>query len=131
DGDGLVGKFEYTIADATQSSVFAVPAAIVTANVGASVSVASGVLSVNGAVANAPRQLVAGDVLTISPPAGVFPGGVRTAYLSAGDTKIARVSFVSGLASIAVTPEESSLPKGLTLGFVATGAYTDGNTADI
>ena len=131
DGDGLIDKFEYSVADASQSSQFSVPAAVVTANVGASVSVANGILTVNGTIANAPRQLAAGDVVTISPLAGVFPGGVQTVYLTVGSTKIARVSFVSGLASIEVTPGEASLPKGLNLAYLAVGTYTDGSTSDI
>jgi Kelch motif/Bacterial Ig-like domain (group 2) len=131
DGDGLVGQFEYSVADATQTTAFPIPAAIVTANVGQSVSATNGVLTVNGTVATSPRQLAAGDVLTVSPPAGVFPNGMQLTYLNAGANKIARVSFVSGLASIEVTPGDVSVPKGLHVAFTAVGHYTDGGVSDI
>lgn len=131
DGDGLIAKFEYSVADATQTSSFVVPAALVSANAGSTVSVLDGVLSVNGNAVSSPRQISAGDVLSIAPPPGVFPNGSQTAYLIAGNAKIARVSFVNGLASIDVTPGDSSVPKGLNVSFVAVGHYTDGSTSDI
>jgi hypothetical protein len=131
DGDGLVGKFEYQVADASQSTSFLIPAAVITAHAGKSVSASDGRLTVNGAAIGAATQIASGDIVTIAPPAAEFPNGVQVAYLMSGDTKIARVSFVSGLVSIDVTPASYSLPAGLTRQFVATGTYTDGSSSDI
>lgn len=48
-----------------------------------------------------------------------------------GGTRTARVSFVSGLLSIAVTPTAPSVASGLTQQFKATGTFSDTSTADL
>jgi N-acetylneuraminic acid mutarotase len=131
DGDGLIGKFEFHVPDASQNSAFTIPAAVSGSHVGAAVSIVNGNLSINGTAVNAATPIATGDVLRVSPPAGSFPNGVQTAYLMVGARKIARVSFVSGLASIGVTPGDESLPQGLTRQFTAIGTYTDGSISDL
>jgi hypothetical protein len=91
----------------------------------------AGQLSVNGTPATGAVTVQTSDVVTVSPGAGTFPNGVLVVYLMSGATRTARVSFVSGLLSIAVTPNAPSIPKGLTQQFVATGTFSDTSTADL
>ena len=72
-----------------------------------------------------------GDTVAVSPGAGAFPNGVLNVYLRSGGATFARVSFVSGLLSIAVTPVAPSVPKGLTQQFKATGTFSDTSTSDL
>jgi N-acetylneuraminic acid mutarotase len=131
DGDGVVGKFKFQMADATPSSPFTFPAFVVNQIAGSSVSVTAGQLLVNGTPVTGSVTVQATDVVAISPGAGDFPNGVLTAYLLSGTTKTARVSFVSGLLSIAVTPNAPSVALGLTQQFKATGTFSDTSTADL
>ena len=131
DGDGLVGKFKFQVPDATPTSSFSFPSFVTDPYAGTEISVSAGTLSVNGTVVTAPVTTKAGDVVSVSPPTGAFPSGVLTIYLSSGTSKIGRVSFISGLSSIAVTPADPSLPVGLTQQFMATGTFTDGSTANL
>lgn len=131
DGDGVIGKFKFQVGDAAPSSMFTFPSFVVAQVAGTSVSVTAGQLSVNGIQVNAPVNVSAGDVLTVSPGIGTFPNGVVTAYLLTGGNKVARVSFVSALLSITVTPATASIPKGLTQQFAATGTFSDTSTADL
>lgn len=131
DGDGVVGRFKFEVSDASQTSAFTFPSFVIDSNAGTAVTISVGQLAVNGTVAAGAVTIKAGDVLTVEPPANVFPDGVVTAYLSSGVTKLARVTFVRGLASIAVTPQNPSLQVSATQQFVATGTFTDGSTADI
>jgi uncharacterized protein YjdB len=131
DGDGLVGKFKFQVPDAAQTSSFSFPTFVTDPYAGTAISATSGTLSVNGTVVTQPVTTKAGDVVSLSPPAGAFPSGVLTIYLSSGTTKIGRVSFISGLSSIAVTPATPNLPIGLTQQFKATGTFSDGSTSDL
>ena len=130
-GDGVVGAFKFQVADATPSSVFTFPTLVVQQIVGTSVAVTGGQLSVNGTAITGAVAINSSDVVTVSPGAGSFPNGVLTIYLMSGQTRIARVSFVSGLVSIAVTPASPNVPKGLTQQFKAMGSFSDTSTADI
>jgi N-acetylneuraminic acid mutarotase len=76
-------------------------------------------------------QIKTGDAVAVSPPAGAFPNGLLTAYLMSGATKIGRVSFVKGLASIAVTPTDPTIPAGLSQQLTATATFTDSSTAKV
>jgi uncharacterized protein YjdB len=131
DGDGVIGKFKFQSPDAAPSSVFTFSSFVVSAVAGASVSVTAGRLSVNGTQVTGATPVNSGDVLTVTPSVGSFPNGVLTSYLLAGTTKIARVSFISGLLSIAVTPANPSIASGLTQQFTATGTFSDTSTADL
>ncbi|GFE78921.1 hypothetical protein GCM10011487_09210 [Steroidobacter agaridevorans] len=131
DGDGLIGRNQFGVPDASPSSVFTFPAYIVARAAGTSVSATAGQLSINGAPASAAVAVQADDVVTLSPGSGPFPSGAVTAYLMSGAERVARVSFVSGLVAIEVTPASHSLPKGLTQQFTATGAFSDGSAADL
>jgi hypothetical protein len=131
DGDGVVGKFKFQVPDATPSSAFTLPAFVVNSVAGTSVSVSAGRLSVNGTQVTGAASVQAGDTLAVSPGVGAFSNGTLAIYLVSGTTKTARVTFVSGLLSIAVTPNTPSLPKGLTQQFKATGTFSDTSTADL
>ena len=131
DGDGIVGKFEFRVADASQASIFTVPAYVTDPYAGSSISISAGRMSVNATPASGAVQIQAGDVVTLSPPASTFPDGVLTAYLMSGATKIAKVSFVSGLQSLAVTPADPTRAVGLTQQFTASGTFTDGRIVDM
>jgi hypothetical protein len=131
DGDGVVGKFKFQVPDATPSSAFTLPAFVVNSVAGTSVSVTAGQLSVNGTLIAGAVTVQAGDTLAVSPGVGAFSNGVRAVYLVSGTTMTARVTFVSGLLSIAVTPNVPSVPKGLTQQFKATGTFSDTSTADL
>jgi hypothetical protein len=130
-GDGVIGKFAFQVPDASPSTIFTFPASVVSQFAGTPVSVTAGQLSVNGTPASGAVTFNAGDVVTLSPRAGGFPNEVLTSYLVSGTTKLARVSFVSDLISIAVTPNASSVPVGLTQQFTATGTFSDTSTANL
>ena len=131
DGDGVVGKFKFQVADATPSSTFSFPAFVVNQVTGASVSATGGQLLVNGTVVSDSTIVNAGDTVAVSPGAGAFPNGILNVYLLSGGTRTARVAFVSGLVSIAVTPAAPSVASGLTQQFAATGTFSDTSTADL
>jgi uncharacterized protein YjdB len=131
DGDGVIGKFKFQVADATPSTLYTFQAAVVTQVAGTSVSVGSGQLFINGTLGSGATTVKATDSIAVSPGPGTFPNGVANVYLLSGGIRIARVSFVSGLLSIAVTPPNPSLPKGLTQQLSATGTFSDASTADM
>ncbi len=120
-GDGVIGKFSFQVPDATPSTIFTFPASVVTQFAGTPVSATAGKLAVNGTPASDTVSFDAGDVVTLSPGPGAFPNELLTSYLVSGSTKLARVSFVSGLIAIAITPNAPSIPNGLTQKFTATG----------
>jgi N-acetylneuraminic acid mutarotase len=95
------------------------------------ITISNGQLEVNGQGATGAITIQSGDTVAISPTPGTFPAGVFTIYLKTGSINIARVDFVRGLSSIAVTPDSPSIAEGLTNQFIATGTFTDGSTADI
>jgi uncharacterized protein YjdB len=130
-GDGVIGKFTFQVPDATPSTNFTFPASVVTQFAGTPVSVTVGKLSVNGTPASGTVSFNMGDVVTLSPGPGAFPNELLTSYLVSGSTKLARVSFVSGLNSISVTPNAPSTSKGLTQQFTATGTFSDTSTANL
>ena len=130
DGDGLVEHFSFQVPDAMQASSFTFPSLVVDPYAGTELSVSSGTLTVNGTVVGS-ATANAGDAVAVSPPGGTFLNGVATIYLLSGSTKIARVSFVAGLLSIAVAPVNTNVPVGLTRQMQATGSFTDGSTADL
>jgi hypothetical protein len=129
--DGVIGKFAFQVPDASPSSVFTFPSFVPAQFAGSSISVTAGQLSVNGTPASGAVTVKAGDVITLSPGVGSFPNGVLTLYLVSGSTNLAKVSFVSGLLSIVVTPNAPSVPRGLTQQFKATGTFSDTSTADL
>ena len=130
-GDGVIGKFVFQVADATPSSVFTFPASVVSQFAGTPVTVTAGQLSVNGTPASGSVSFNAGDIVTVSPTVGDFPNGVLTSYMVSGKKNLAKVSFISGLVSIAVTPAAASVPVGLTEQFTATGTFSDTSTANL
>jgi len=130
-GDGVIGKFAFQVPDATPSTIFTFPASVVSQFAGTAVSVTAGQLSVNGIPASGTVSFKAGDVVTLAPNAGDFPNGVLASYLVAGSRNLARVSFVNGLSSIAVTPNAPNVPEGSAQQFTATGTFTDTSTANL
>jgi hypothetical protein len=131
DGDGVVGKFKFQVAEASQASIFTFPSSVTDPYAGTSISASVGQLTVNGTPISGATTIKAGDVVVVSPPPGQFPNGVQTAYLLSGSNRIARVSFVNGLTSVAVTPANPTLGKGATQQLTATGTFTDGSQADL
>jgi len=131
DGDGLIGRHEFRVSQASQSSAFTVPASLVEQHAGKSVSVSSGRLAVNAIEVTGAATIHAGDIVTILPPPGQFPIGVAHVYLLAGATKLARVSFLSEVQSLLVTPASSSIPVNSQQQFTATAVFSDGRTADV
>ncbi|WP_161829949.1 kelch repeat-containing protein [Steroidobacter agaridevorans] len=132
DGDGIVGNFEYHIADAGPSSIFSIPAEVVDQIAGLSVSSTAGEFTINGTPVTTAVTVNSGDALTVSPGPGPFPDGVQTVYLTSGATKLARVSFVSGLLAITIAPSTTGdIPKGLTQQFTAMGTFSDGRQIDL
>jgi hypothetical protein len=131
DGDGVVGKFKFRVPDATPSSAFTLPTFVVSLIAGTSVSVTGGRLSVNGTPVTGASMVHNGDTVVVSPGAGAFPNGVLGVYVLSGTTRIARISFVSTLLSIAVTPAAPSVASGLMQQFKAIGTFSDTSTADL
>jgi N-acetylneuraminic acid mutarotase len=131
DGDGVLGKFKFQVTDATPASAFTLPGFVVDLLAGSSVSVTAGQLSVNGTPASGPAPVSSGDVIIVSPGTGPFPSGVLTVYVMNGTSRVARVSFVNSLVSIAVTPATPSVPNGLTQQFKATGTFSDTSVSDL
>jgi hypothetical protein len=130
-GDGVIGRDAFSVPDATPSTAFAFPPYVVSQFAGLPVSVTVGQLTVNGTAVNGTVSFNKGDVVALSPSVGSFPNGVLTSYLVTGQKNLARVSFVSGLVSIAVTPSMPSVPLGVTQQFTATGTFSDTSTADL
>jgi hypothetical protein len=131
DGDGLVSKYKFQVPDATPTSSFTFPSFVTNPIAGSSISASAGKLSVNGTPVSGSVTINSGDVVAISPTSGLFPNGALSIYLLSGSNKIGRVTFTSGLTSIAVTPANPSLPIGLTQSFMATGTFSDTSTADL
>lgn len=129
DGDGVIGRMEFRVADATPASTLSLPSFVASQLAGTAISVSTGQLIVNGTPVIGAVTVQSGDTIAVSPGNGSFVSGAFTLYLKAGADPVARVSFVRGLAAIVVTPGDSSLPAGATQPFVATGAYTDGSSA--
>jgi N-acetylneuraminic acid mutarotase len=130
-GDGVIGKYAFQVPDAAPSTLFTFPSSVVSQFAGTSVTVSSGLLSINGTPASGAVSFSAGDTVTLTPNMGDFPNGVLTSYLASGKTNLAKVSFVAGLVSIAVTPIAPTIPAGLTQQLKATGTFSDTSTADI
>ena len=130
-GDGVIGKLAFVVSDATPSTAFTFPSDVVSQFAGTQVAVTAGQLQINGTPASGTVSFNAGDVVTLLPSVGDFPNGVLTCYLVSGKTNLARVSFVSGLVSITVTPDMPSVALGVTQQFKATGIFSDTSTADL
>lgn len=130
DGDGVIGRDEFRVDDALPDATFALPADLVVARAGASVTLTAGQLVINGSVAAQPATLHAGDAVAVAAPASL-PDGTLKIYLQSGSTPVARVTFVKGLTSIAITPTTGTLPLGISQRFAATGTYADGHSAGI
>ncbi|MEP6501806.1 MAG: kelch repeat-containing protein, partial [Betaproteobacteria bacterium] len=130
DGDGVIGRDEFRVDGATAASTFALPADFVAARAGTTVSASAGQLRINGTAAGATATWQAGDIVLLAAPAAL-PDGVLKAYVQIGSTPIARVTFVKGLAAVAITPTTGTLPVGISQRFVATGTFADGSTHDV
>jgi N-acetylneuraminic acid mutarotase len=128
-GDGVVGVAGFRVPYAGPSTSFALPASLTDSYAGTKISVSAGQLTVNGQ-ATSTATLAKGDVVTVSPPIGLF-GGTLTIYLVSGATNIARVTFVATLTSIHVTTATTSLPLGTTQALQAIGTYADGTMTDV
>ncbi len=131
DGDGLLGQSEFQVNGASASSVFTLPSFLTSPYVGTGLSVTTGRLVVNGSVVSGSVQLKKGDVIGVQPPAGVLPDGALTIYVMSGASRIAKVSFIKGLASLVVAPDSPQAQIGATQQFVAIGTFTDGSSADL
>jgi hypothetical protein len=94
DGDGVVGKFEFQLRNATPTSTFTFPSFVTHTYAGSRISISTGQLSINGSPVAGPVTIAESDVLSAS-PAGNFPDNVLTAYLMKDSTKAAKISFVS------------------------------------
>jgi hypothetical protein len=112
-GDGVIGRDAFSVPDATPSTAFTFPSYVVSQFAGLPVSVTAGQLTVNGTAVSGTVSFNKGDTVAVSPGVGSFPNGVLTSYLVTGKRNLARVSFVSGLVSIAVTPSMPSVPLGV------------------
>jgi hypothetical protein len=131
DGDGVVGKFKYQVADATPASVFTLPASVVSQLAGKSVSVTGGQVAVNGTPVTGSVVVQAADVVAVSTNATASQFGMVNVYVLSGGTRIARVSFINGLQSLAITPANANLPNGLTQQLTATGTFSDSGATDL
>jgi Bacterial Ig-like domain (group 2)/Putative Ig domain len=130
-GDGVIGRDAFLVPDATPSTVLTLPSYVVSQFAGLPVSLTVGQLTVNGTAVAGTVSFNKSDVVAVSPGVGKFPNGVLTCYLVTGKTNLARVSFVSGLVSIALTPSMPSVPLGVTQQFTATGTFSDASTANL
>ncbi|MCX7212763.1 MAG: Ig-like domain-containing protein [Burkholderiales bacterium] len=131
DSDGLLGQFKFQVNDASASSVLTLPASVIDPYVATGISATSGRLVVNGAVVSGSVFLKKGDVLGVQPPAGALPDGALTVYVMSGASRIARVTFVKGLAAIDIAPANPQAQISAKQQFVAIGTFTDGSSADI
>jgi alpha-tubulin suppressor-like RCC1 family protein len=131
DSDGLLGQFKFQVNDASASSVLTLPAPVIDPYVATGISATSGRLVVNGAAVSGSVFLKKGDVLGVQPPAGALPDGALTVYVMSGASRIARVTFVKGLAAIDIAPANPQAQISAKQQFVAIGTFTDGSSADI
>ncbi|HKD54297.1 MAG TPA: kelch repeat-containing protein [Steroidobacteraceae bacterium] len=131
DGDGVVGKFKFQVADATPASVFTLPSSVLSQLVGKQVSAVGGQLAVNGTPVTDSITLQSGDVIAVSTSTTASQFGMVNVYVLSGGTRVARVSFVNGLQSLAITLAHASVPKGLTQQLTVTGTFSDSGAADL
>ena len=129
DGDGVIAHDEFRVDNATPASSMSLPADFVAAHAGATLTASAGQLVVNGAAVTS-ATIGASDTVALAAPASL-PDGALKAYLQAGSARVARVTFVKGLTSIAITPATGALPLGLSQQLVATGTFADGHSADV
>jgi hypothetical protein len=130
DGDGVIARDEFRVDDATPASSVTLPADFVAARAGGAISATAGQLIVDGVAVTGSATIKAGDTVALAAPAAL-PDGTLKAYLQIGGTRVARVTFVKGLASIAIAPTTGTLPLGISQRFVATGTFADGHAADV
>jgi len=130
DGDGVIAHDEFRVDNATATSSMTLPADFVAARAGASLTATAGQLVVNGAAVTGSATFKAGDTVVLAAPASL-PDGVLKIYLQVGSTRVARVTFVKGLTSIAITPATNTLPVGISQQLIVTGTFADGHSADV
>jgi len=131
DGDGVVGKFKFQVPDATPASTFTLPAWVVSQLAGKQVSVTGGQLTVNGTPVAGSATVQSGDVVAVSTSTLAAQNGMVNVYVLSGGARVARVSFVNGLQSLAITPAAASVPDGLTLQLTVTGTFSDTGAAGL
>lgn len=130
-GDGVIGKFTFQIPDATPTTTFTLPASVVAQFAGISVHASAGQLAVNGSPVTGAVTFNTGDTVSLTPGTNSFPNGVLTIYLANSTSNLVKVSFISDLVSIAITPTTPSLASGLAQQFTATGTFSDTSTLDL
>ena len=130
DGDGVIAHDEFRVDNATPASTFTLPADFVAARAGAAITATAGQLLVNGAAAGGTATFKAGDTVALAAP-GALADGTLKAWLQVGGAPVARITFVKGLVSIAITPPGGALPLGISQRLVAVGTFADGHSADV
>ena len=94
DGDGLIGKYKYAVANPAASTPYTSTPYVVTAvDNGATVSVTAGTLSVNGVAAGTSAVIRTGDLLTITLTSGAGIADQVSSYLNRGTQHIAKFSL--------------------------------------
>jgi uncharacterized protein YjdB len=131
DADGVIAKYDYSVPGATPGATFSIPSALVSLYAGTMWSVSAGKLIVNGSLMPGATLVQAGDSVAVTPAGGTFPNGLLPVYVQSGSSKVAKVSFISGLLSIALSPANGSVPKGATQAMTATGTFSDNSISDV
>jgi N-acetylneuraminic acid mutarotase len=93
DGDGLVGRFKFSVSHATSTSSVTFPLSMTDPYAGTTLSATGGRLYVNGTFVAGAIVTKAGDSIAVSPPAE-FVDGVQATYLLSGSLRIGRASFL-------------------------------------
>lgn len=128
DDDGVISRYEFQVPDSGATTAYTIQPYVADQLAGSNITLSAGTLSINDTVVTGPVTVKSGDIVTVSPPAGSFTTGVLDAYLLKNGTRIAKVSFLSGPQSIAITPANASAPNGLTQKLTATVTFTDSST---
>jgi hypothetical protein len=133
EGDGVIGAYRLRVPDATIPAQFVLPGFVVAAMVGGIPSVSKGSIWVNGQSSPwLPTALT--DTIGVAPAdQDLLSNGMATVYVMTGSTRVAAVTFISGLSSISITPASVSVPLGISVPFKVAGVFNDAlhSTADL
>jgi hypothetical protein len=93
DGDGVIGKYKFSTANATASAVYTSPSYTVGPEDPTSCEASTGILNLNGSgISGSSASVRAGDNLSLTLTAGPTAGQFVTAYIVCGSLQVARFS---------------------------------------
>jgi hypothetical protein len=103
DGDGVIGRYKFTVGNASPSTTYTSTAYLVGPDDGTTCSASAGTLFVNGVATSSPIVTVAvGASLTVSLVSGTSPGDIVSAYIQCGSYNVAKFTVTTKPLSLSV-----------------------------